>query len=62
LIAIWAQIHDFELSPGQSATRSFHTGIDGTAPTTDGKQDVRIRLSRDLTTKEIDWQLNVSVD
>jgi hypothetical protein len=62
LIAIWAQIHDFEISPGDSATRSFHTGIDGTTPTTDGKQDVRIRLSRDLTTKEIDWELTWSVN
>jgi hypothetical protein len=61
LMAIWAQIHDFEVSPGESATRSFHTGIDGTTPTTDGRQDVRIRLSRDLTTKEIDWELTWSV-
>jgi hypothetical protein len=62
LIAIWAQIDDFEIGPGQSATRSFHTGIDGTTPTTDGKQDVRIRMSRDLTTKAIDWELTWSVN
>lgn len=62
LVAIWAQIHDFELEPGQSATRSFHTGIDGTLPTTDGKQDVRIRMSRDLTTKEMEWELTYSVN
>lgn len=62
LVAVWAQIHDFEMSPGESKTRSFHTGIDGTTPTTDGKQDVRIRLSRDILTKEIDWQLHVTVN
>ena len=26
-------------------------------PTTDEKQDIRIRLSRDILTKEIDWDL-----
>jgi hypothetical protein len=61
LIAIWAQIHDFYMEPGQSATRSFQTDIDGTTPTTDRKQDVRIRLSRDILTKEIDWELKFTV-
>jgi hypothetical protein len=57
LIAIWAQLHDFELEPGESKTRSFGTSIDGTTPTTDGRQDVRIRLSRAILTKEIEWEL-----
>ena len=60
LIAIWAQINDFELSPGQSASRSFSTSIDGTTPTTDGKQDLRIRFSRDILTQQIDWELSLT--
>jgi hypothetical protein len=60
LIAIWAQINDFELSPGQSASRSFSTSIDGAIPTTDDKQDIRIRLSRDILTKEIDWEVSLT--
>ena len=62
LVAIWAQIHDFELAPGQSATRSFSTSIDGTTPTTDNKQDIRIRLSRDILTKKLDWELTWTVN
>jgi hypothetical protein len=61
LIAIWAQIHDFEVAPGASKTKSFSTGMDGTTPTTDNKQDVRIRLSRKILTKEIDWELSWTV-
>jgi len=57
LVAIWAQINDFEMSPGDTETRSFSTSIDGTMPTTDEKQDIRIRLGRDVLTKEIDWDL-----
>jgi hypothetical protein len=61
LIAIWAQIHDFKVAPGRSGTRSFSTGIDGTTPTTDGKQDIRIRLSRKILTRQIDWELSWTV-
>lgn len=61
LVAIWAQLHDFKLSPGQSKTRSFSTNLDGTTPTTDQRQDIRIRLSRDILTKEIDWELSWTV-
>lgn len=57
LVAIWAQIHDFELEAGQSATRSFNTTIDGSTPTNDGKQDIRLRFSRDILTKAMDWEL-----
>lgn len=62
LIAIWAQLHDFKLSPGQSASRSFKTDLDGTTPTTDRRQDIRIRLSRDILTQEIDWELDWTVE
>ena len=58
LVAIWAQIHDFEMALGQSETRSFSTSIDGTTPTSDDRQEIRIRLSRDILTKEIDWELS----
>jgi hypothetical protein len=61
LVAIWAQINDFEMSPGDTETRSFSTSIDGSTPTTDDKQDIRIRLSRDILTKEIDWDLTFTV-
>jgi hypothetical protein len=61
LVAIWAQINDFEMSSGDTESRSFHTSIDGTTPTTDEKQDIRIRLSRDILTKEIDWELTFTV-
>lgn len=61
LVAIWAQLHDFKLSPGESGTRTFSTDLDGTTPTTDGRQDIRIRLNRDILTKEIDWELSWTV-
>ena len=62
LVAIWGQIHDFELEPGQAKTRSFATDLDGSTPTTDGTQDVRIRLSRDILTKEIFWELTFTAE
>ena len=49
------------MSPGDTETRSFSTTIDGSTPTTDDKQDIRIRLSRDILTKEIDWDLTFTV-
>ncbi|MCA9660649.1 MAG: hypothetical protein KC486_20070 [Myxococcales bacterium] len=61
LVLIWAQVHDFKLSPGESKSRSFSTSIDGTTPTTDGRQDVRIKLSRKILTKELDWELDFTV-
>ena len=61
MVAIWAQIHDFEVPLGKSRTKSFSTSIDGTLPTTDGKQDIRIRLSRAVLTKKIDWELSWTV-
>jgi hypothetical protein len=61
LAAIWAQVHDFKLSPGDSATKSFSTDLDATTPTDDRRQDIRIRLSRDILTKEVDWELRWTV-
>jgi hypothetical protein len=61
LVAIWAQIHDFDVEPGQTKTRSFSTSIDGTTPTNDLKQDIRIRLSRPVLTEQIDWELTWTV-
>ena len=60
LILIWAQIHDFEIAPGKSKTKSFRTGIDGATPTTDGKQEVRLRMSRKVLTQEIDWEVELT--
>jgi hypothetical protein len=61
LVEIWAHINYLDMSPGDTETRSFSTSIDGTTPTTDDKQDIRIRLSRDILTKEIDWDLTFTV-
>lgn len=61
LAAVWAQIHDFEVGPGDTGTRSFSTNIDGTLPTSDLKQDIRIRPSRKVLTREIDGQLSWTV-
>lgn len=60
-ILIWAQIHDFDVSPGKNKSREFDTNLDLTTPTTDNKQDIRIRLSRKIGTKAIDWELNWTV-
>lgn len=60
-ILIWAQIHDFKVSPSKSKSRSFDTNLDLTTPTTDNKQDIRIRLSRKIGTKAIDWELSWTV-
>jgi hypothetical protein len=46
---------------GDTEIRSFSTSIVGSTPTTDGRQDIRIRLSRDILTKEIDWDLTFTV-
>jgi hypothetical protein len=61
VILIWAQIHDFSIEPGHAQTKSFSTDLDLTTPTTDRKQDVRIRLSRKILTKEIQWELSWTV-
>ena len=39
----------------------WQASIDGSTPTTDEKQDIRIRLSRDILTKEIDWDLTFNI-
>jgi hypothetical protein len=53
---IWAKVHDFELDPGESGTRSFEVNSDMTG-TEDGKHDIRFRLSRKALTKAIDWEV-----
>jgi hypothetical protein len=57
---IWAKVHDFELEPGKSASRSPDVNNDDTG-SADAKQDVRWRLSRAILTKEIDWELTYTV-
>ena len=46
---------------GVLAAPVWQASIDGGTPTTDEKQDIRIRLSRDILTKEIDWDLTFNV-
>lgn len=57
---IWANVHDFELEPGQSQSRTVTLNHDDTG-TSDGEQDVRFRLSRKALTKAIDWEINWKV-
>ncbi len=57
---IWAKIHDFELEPDKSASRTSEINNDDTG-SEDGKQDVRWRLSRAILTKEIEWELTYTV-
>jgi hypothetical protein len=58
---IWAKIHDFELDPGKSASRTSDVLSDDTG-SDDTKQDVRWRLSRAVLTKAIDWELSYTVN
>lgn len=57
---IWGKVHDFEIEPGKSKSRSIELGSDTTGAE-DAKQDVRWRLSRKALTKAIDWELTYSV-
>ena len=57
---IWGKIHDFELDPGKSASRTSDVLSDDTG-SDDAKQDVRWRLSRAVLTKAIDWELTYTV-
>lgn len=57
---IWAKVHDFEIEPGKSASRSPERTSDATG-SEDQRQDVRWRLSRTLLTKAIDWELTYTV-
>jgi hypothetical protein len=61
VIVVWGQMHDFEVQPGKSATRRVDFDWDMTPSTFDGKQDFRLRLSRDILTKEIPWEVNIKV-
>lgn len=57
---IWGQVHDFEIEPGKSKSRSTEIGSDNTG-SEDNNQDVRWRLSRKALTKAIDWELTYTV-
>ncbi len=57
---IWAQVHDFDVDPGKSLSRSAERTGDNTGEE-DDKQDVRWRLSRKVLTKPIDWELTYTV-
>jgi len=57
---LWSQVHDFEVEPGKSKTKSTEEKDDDTG-SNDGKQDIRWRLSRAIMTKAIDWELNYTV-
>lgn len=57
---VWGQVHDFEIEPGRSKSRSTKIGSDTTG-SEDDKQDVRWRLSRTALTKAIDWELTYTV-
>jgi hypothetical protein len=56
-ILIWAQFANFKVAPGRTVTRKLDFDWDYTPDTTDGKQDFRLRLSRDVLTKEIPWEI-----
>ena len=57
---IWAKVHDFEIEPGKSKSRTLEINSDTTG-TDDQRQDFRWRLSRAILTKEIDWKLTYTV-
>lgn len=57
---IWAQVHDFYIEAGKSASRSTEQINDDTG-LEDQRQDVRWRLSRAVLTKAIDWELTYTV-
>jgi len=57
---IWGQLHDFEVQPGKSKSRSMELETDMTGAE-DNLQDVRWRLSRAVLTKEIDWELTYTI-
>lgn len=62
LVLIWATVHDFKVDPGKSKTKSFEANSDTTTSTSDGKQDLRFKLSRKALTKEIEWELEWTVE
>ena len=57
LVAIWAQINDFEMSRATPNPVVLDESRRDYADDHRRKQDIRIRLSRDILTKEIDWDL-----
>jgi hypothetical protein len=57
---IWAKVHDFDLDPGTSKSRTLEITSDATG-TDDAMQDFRWRLSRSILSKAIAWELTYSV-
>jgi hypothetical protein len=57
---VWGQIHDFEIEPGKSASRTTEFNNDTTG-SEDAKQAFRWRLSRGLLSKAIPWELTYTI-
>lgn len=57
---IWAKVHDFDIDPGKSKSRTLEI-ISDTTGTDDAKQDFRWRLSRSVLSKAIAWELTYTV-
>jgi hypothetical protein len=55
--AIWGTMDDFEVQPGRSVSRQIAFDWDTTPSTFDGEQDFRLKLSRNLGSKEIPWEV-----
>ena len=60
-ILVWGKVHDFELEPGESASRVVEISRDHTTELQDGQQDVRFRLSRKALTKAIDYEIEYTI-
>ena len=57
---LWGQVHDFEVEPGKSRSRTAEENKD-TSYEEDARQDIRWRLSRKVLTKAIDWELTYTI-
>lgn len=57
VIVIWGQFMNFKVPPGSTVTRKLDFDWDYTPDTSDGRVDFRLRLSRDILTKEIPWEI-----
>jgi hypothetical protein len=57
---VWGKVHDFEIKPGKSKSRTTEEKKDDSGAE-DARQDVRWRLSRAVLTKAIDWELTYTV-
>lgn len=62
VIVIWGQFENFKVAPGRSVTKKLDFDWDYTPETSDGKQEFRLRLSRDVLTKEIPYEIKFTVN